>query len=226
MKKNCVVLFALLVVSVVAAFVVRNCLFEEDNINNYMTLEVLQSEKMIVNSYSIEDDFSEEALARFIEDECESVTDAEYAFEVSPTGNLYINNSVIMQEVLVDSIIKGQCEYEKIWICSEGSTIQYNDDNTYGYIGLDYSLMQRDSSYLVFCIPSEINEYSDKKVYNTDDSFWFSYYNITGDSEKVMEDVYYDKEMEFYTDSRVVLDGFNELKKEIFEMLGIRKKKQ
>lgn len=221
MKKNGIVLVAFIAASVIAAFVVRNTFFEENNINNYTTVEMLQKEELIIDNYATEEDFSEEELKIFVESECEAVLDSEYVFKVSPTGNLYFNNSVIMQEVLVDSVIVGQCKNQKIWICCEGSTITDNKNNTYSLIGLDYSLMQPECQYLVFCMPSEINEYSKEKVYHIDDSLWFSYYNITKDSEKMMENEYYDKEIEFYTDSEKILGCFNQLKIEIFKMLEI-----
>lgn len=219
MKQNSIVLLGLIIVSIMAAFGVRNYFFEKSNITNYMELKTLQNERMIVESYSSEEDFSEEDLRNFIRDESEMAMQREYIFEVIPTGKLYINNSVIMQEVSVLNTIKGTCEYEKIWIRSEGCTIARKDENAFGYIGLDYSLMQQENTYLVFCVPSEINQHSDKKIYNTDDSLWFPYYNITKNSENVMKSRYYDKEIEFYTDSEVILNSFYQLKNEIFERL-------
>lgn len=221
MKKNIIALLGLILISVILAIVVRNNMFEKSHISNYVTLDVLQNEKLMINSYSTEKDFSEEDLARFVECECEVALERENVFVVYPTGNLYVNNSVIMQEVLVEEVIKGQCEYEKIWICSQGSSIIDNGDNTYVYVGLDYSLMQLENKYLVFCIPSEINDYSNKKIYNIDDNLWFSYYNITRDSEMVMEDTLYNENIEFYTDSELVLRYYNSLKEELFEILKV-----
>jgi hypothetical protein len=216
MKKNSIIFIVALMLCCVAAFFTKKLLFIENDMNNYIMLNKLQDKTMVVENYSTQEDFSEEELKSFVATQCEAAMDSEYVLNVTPTGNLYINNSVLMQEVMVNRVIKGKCVYEKIWICSEGCTIEYGND-VYDLLGMDYSLMQLENQYIVFCIPSEINQYSDKKVYYTDDTLWFPYYNITSTHENVMEDEYYNKNIEFYTDSDTILKYYNQLKVNILK---------
>jgi hypothetical protein len=220
-KKNIIALFGLLLISIVLAIIVRNTMFKKDSISNYMTLDEVQSKNLTVANYNYKEEFEEEYLDDFAEEVYNNALECENAFIVSPTGNLYVNNEVIMQEAIVEQIIKGQCKYEKIWICSEGSSIERSSDDAYTYKGITYSLMQLENKYLVFCDPSEINDYSDKKIYYINDSLWFSYYNITKDSDKVMDGRKYDENIEFYTDSEPALKCFNEMKHKIFKGLHI-----
>lgn len=221
MKKNGIVLAIIMIASIIGAYIVRNTFFEETTIKNDTTIETLQKETVIIENFLTEDDFSKEELETFVERESKTALDSEYVFKVSPTGNLHFNNSVIMQEVLIERVIVGSCKEEKIWICCNGSILVNKEDNTYSIEGLEYSLMQPEYEYLVFCIPSEVNTYTKENIYHIDDSLWFSYYNITKDSEKIMENVYYDKELELYTDSNRLLGYFNELKTKIFELFEI-----
>lgn len=221
MKKNGIVLAIVMIASIIGAYIFKNTFFEETNIKNDTTIEALQKETVIIENFLTEDDFSKEELETFVERESKTALDSEYVFKVSPTGNLHFNNSVIMQEVLIESVIVGTCNEEKIWICCGGSTIVKNKDNIYSIAGLEYSFMQPEYEYLVFCIPTEVNPYTTEKVYYVDDNLWFSYYNITKDSEKIMESVYYEKELELYTNSNLLLGYFNELKRKIFEQFEI-----
>jgi hypothetical protein len=173
MKKYSIIFVVVLVLCCVAGFFVKNFFFIENDIDNYMTLDELQDKKIVLESYSSQVDFSEEDLKKFVETECEAAGNGEYVFNVTPTGNLYINNSVIMQEVSVNSVIKGKCDYEKIWICSQGCSVNYKN-GVYELQGMDSSFMQPEDQYLVVCIPSEINSYSDKKVYYTVNKGWHS----------------------------------------------------
>jgi hypothetical protein len=118
MKKNIIIFIGVLILCCVAAFSARTFLFTENDMDNYMTLDDLQNKKIVIESYSSQDDFSEKKLNSFVKTEFEVANACEYVFNVTPTGNLYINSSVIMQEVSVNSVIKGKCDNKKIWICS------------------------------------------------------------------------------------------------------------
>jgi hypothetical protein len=58
---------------------------------------------------------------------------------------------------------------------------------------------------------------SDEKVYYVDDALRFPYYDITSTNEYVMKDEYYNKDIEFYTDSEKILRCYNQLKASILK---------
>lgn len=212
MKKNVMILIGLILISVVLAFVAKGIFFQKSNLDHFMTLERLQQECLLVDSCIAEMDFPEAEWPQFVEEECATAAECPNVLEVSPTGNLYVNGSVIMQEVQVENVRKGSCAANRIWICSQGSTVRENGDGTYRLTGMDYALMQTDCRYLVFCTSSELNDCLEQKVYNLDDSLWFPYYNLTRDTENVLTEERYDPQVEFYTDSENVLGMLQELK--------------
>lgn len=216
MKKQTAIFTGMIVLlSILAAIVVKSTFFQETSINNNMKLGELQSQKLFLDTYAGKTDWDEESLKEFVEEEFSSVEDAGNVMIATPTNNIFCNRAVIMQEVRVVENKKGTCKEKTIWLVSEGSTVKRGKDGSLTLMGLDYSLMQTGCNYLVFCKPFESNAYSDKKVYFLDDSFWFPYYNLTRDSLQVMQDKSYHKEIEFYAETKEILEAFQELKKKI-----------
>lgn len=92
-----------------------------------------------------------------------------------------------------------------------------NSNGEVTLVGYDYGLMKGKNKYLIFCKASEINKWSNRKIYEIDDSMWFSYFNLDKDSNVLATDNNYDMEIEFYTDSSDVLKFYNSMKKRIID---------
>ena len=92
-----------------------------------------------------------------------------------------------------------------------------NSNGEVTLVGDDYGLMKGKNKYLIFCKASEINKWSNRKIYEIDDSMWFSYFFFFLDSNVLATDNNYDMEIEFYTDSSDVLKFYNSMKKRIID---------
>lgn len=216
MKRQTAIFTAgIVLLSILAAIVVKTSFFQETSISNNMMLDDLQNQKLFLDTYSTKGDWNEESLKDFVEEELSGIEKAQNVMIATPTNNIFCNRAVIMQEVRVVENKKGKCKEKTIWMVSKGSTVKREKDGNLTLMGIDYSLMQTGCNYLVFCYPFESKAYSDKKVYFLDDSFWFPYYNLTRDSLRVMPDKLYHKDIEFYAETKEILEAFQELKKKI-----------
>lgn len=218
MKKiiKLVFLFSI-IISIAGAFLVRNYGMKKTDILTEMKDFSLEKRITKLDSYSNENDIELYDAEQMIEDEIESGKETQCIVEACPTGCTYVNNTVLMQEVEVKKVIKGNCEYKKIWISNNGSTINVDKDGEVTLVGYDYGLMKEKNKYLIFCKASEINKWSNRKIYEIDDSMWFSYFNLDKDSNVLATDNNYDMEIEFYTDSSDVLKFYNSMKKRIID---------
>lgn len=77
--------------------------------------------------------------------------------------------------------------------------------------------MEEDCEYLLFCEATDINKYSDRKVFQEHSGMWLCCYNITRDSDKTVNNEYpdyndYDKNIEYYNSKKEVLEYYIETK--------------
>ncbi len=212
-----VVLVCSIIISLTCGVFVRYFCIKESNIETEMSNFSLEDKITKLDYYSDENDFDLDELEQMIKDEVESGKESECIIEAYPTGCTYVNNTVLMQEVEVKEVIKGKCKYKKIWISNNGSTINVDKDGEVILAGFEYGLMKKNNKYLIFCQASEINDWSNKKVYEINDSMWFPYFNLDKNSNKLASNSKYDREIEFYTDSPIILKFYNSLKKEIID---------
>ncbi len=209
--------FSTIIIFFVGGFLVRWEYRKESGIENEMNNFSLEKQITKLDYYSDESDFDLEELDQMIKDEIENGKESECIVEAYPTGKTYVNNSVLMQEVEVKKVIKGNCESKKVWINNNGATVNVDKNGEAILVGYDYGLMKENNRYLIFCQASEINDWSNKKIYDINDMMWFSYFNLDKNSNELASDNYYNPNIEFYTGSEVVLEFYNNLKKEIID---------
>lgn len=212
-------LASVLVIAVLAV-IIRNMAFPACPITNNMTLKELS--KLDIRVAYIEDSksWTDEVYDSFCENELSGAKECSNILVGRPTGNIYFNRGTILQEVFVRKVIKGSCKYEKIWLQNGlQSTLEYDSDKVI-LSGMDRSFMQEDCDYLLFCSSSAVNKYSDKKVYTEASGMWFGCYNITRDSEIVMEanENKYNSQIEFYTSSKRTMQCYNKTKGKLLEI--------
>lgn len=209
MKKTIGIFTSLIIIfSLIAAIAVRNSFFKYSLLSNDMTLDKLQTVKILMDAYGAKDDWDGDLLKEFVEEQLLCAKEAACVVKVKPTNHVYINDSILMQEAKVTACVKGNCKDRLIWIASEGATITEDKYGNFILHQLDYSLMQNDCEYLAFITPLGSNAYSDKKVYFADENLWFSYFNLTRDSAQIMKDKYYHSDIEFYAQTKDILTSF------------------
>ena len=198
----------------------RNIAFPSSPISNTMTLEELQKMEIQVGYVETSETWTDEVYDAYYNNQIEGSKEAGCILIGVPTGNLYFNRGTILQEVLVEQVIRGTCKYEKIWLQNGlRSTLVYEEEHV-TLKGMDRSFMQEDCKYLLFCDPIATNKYSDRKVYTEADAMWFGCYNLTRDCDVIMgeNENAYNPDIEFYTSSEKTMQYYNEAKRALVEM--------
>ena len=193
---------------------IRNIAFQNAPCKNEMTLEELQSKSIKVKYVETGENWTEEMYTNFSKEQLEASKECSYIFKVIPTGNIYFNAGIILQEVTVEDVIRGKCEYETIWIHNGlRTTMKYNGKNII-LLGMDRSFMQEDCEYLLFCDSLPTNKYSNKKVFHEAEEMWMGCYNVTRDCEETVQKKLadYNAKIEFYSNSEKIISCYNEAK--------------
>lgn len=218
-KKIAIALFVI-VFAVVGSITIKTIAFPASPLSNTMTLEELQKMEIQVGYVETSETWTDEVYDAYYNNQIEGSKEAGCILIAIPTGNLYFNRGTILQEVLVEQVIRGTCKYEKIWLQNGlRSTLVYEDEHV-TLKGMDRSFMQEDCKYLLFCDSLATNKYSDRKVYTETDAMWFGCYNLTRDCAIVMgeNENTYRSEIEFYTSSEKNMQYYNEAKRALIEM--------
>jgi len=223
-NKKVYVLCGLLVVvllTIALAPFIKGQVFSYAPISNEMLLEDLQKQKIRVTYVETIEDWDETSIKQFGDEQLRKSKKCKTIFVVKPTGNLYFNAGLIMQEVTIKKVIKGKETSDTIWVRNGlHSTLTYDKKkNEVELSGMDRSFMQTDCEYLLFCKALETNPYSNQKMYTEFGNMWFGCYNLTNSSDKTVpiKNAYYDSSIEFYVDDEELLSGFNEAKKKLIE---------
>lgn len=193
--------------------------FRKAPCENEMILGDLQSQSIAVEYVETDEGWSDESLSEFCQSQMELSDNCSTILRVKPTENIYFNQSVILQEVSVEDVMKGDCPYKKIWLDHGLASSLIYQDNKIILSGMERSLMQEDCEYLLFCDPVETNSYSDRKVYREMDEMWIGCYNITRDCLDTVKKDYplYDEKIEFYCTSKRLLECYMDTKKALME---------
>lgn len=205
------------------AYVLRMIAFKKAPCKNEMKLSQLQKNDIKVQYLDSSEDWTEAELDDFRSNEIEVAKTCEYIFKAKPTGKIYFNRSVILQEVRVEKVIRGACDYSTIWINNGlAATLTYDEGNII-LTGMPRSFMQEDCEYLIFCEAADINKYSDRKVFQEQEGMWLCCYNVTRDCDTTVNKEYpdyndYDKNIEYYNSNKGVLEYYIETKKILMEM--------
>lgn len=215
----CLLVFVL--VTIAFAPFIKGKVFSDAPISNEMTLEELQKQKIRVTYVETIKDWDETSIEEFGDEQLRKSKKCKTILVVKPTGNLYFNEGLIMQEVRIKKVIKGTETSDTIWVRNGlHSTLTYDKEkNEVELSGMNRSFMQTDCEYLLFCKPLETNAYSNRKMYTEVGNMWFGCYNLTKSSNKTvpLKNAYYDSSVEFYGDDEKLLFGFNEAKKKLME---------
>jgi hypothetical protein len=201
--------------------VIKKQMFSDAPLSNDMTLEELQKQKIQVTYVNSIESWNEQMIREFGKKQLKKSKKCPGIFIVKPTGNLYFNEGLILQEAKLEKVIKGKESSDTIWLRNGlHSTLTYHKKKKEVELsGMDRSFMQTDCEYLLFCEPQESNSYSARKIYTETDKMWFGCYNLTKSSYQVVspENAYYDSSIEFYVDDKKLLNGFNEGKRKLVE---------
>lgn len=195
--------------------VLGNIAFKKSPLENSMTLQELQNMEIQVDYIEDSKDWTDEWYNSFVNDQLLAAEECGNILIVKPTGNIYFNRGLILQEAEVLNVLKGGCTYETIWLRNGlRSTLEYENDRVI-LKGMDRSFMQEDCEYLFFCDALSTNEYSEKKVYIESDAMWFGCYNLTRDNIIAMEEGNntYNPLIEFYTSSERTAKCYSEAKR-------------
>ncbi len=199
--------------------VVRNLAFRSSPLSNHMTVEEVESLGITVGYIETSEEWTDDVYDSFCKEQKSGAKECGNIFVGIPTGNIYFNRGTILEEVTVEQVIEGNCKYDTIWIRNGlNCTLRYEDGGVF-LKGMDRSFMQKDCKYLLFCDSSPTNKYSDKKVYTETEFMWHGCYNITRNSDYVMEEGenQYNPRIEFYTTSQRTLDVFNQAKSKLMK---------
>lgn len=202
------------------AVIVRIIAFPTCPLSANMTLDELNKMNLKVGYIEDSASWTSEVYETFCDNEIAGAKECDSILVGEPTGKIYFNRGTILQEVLVEEIIRGNCPYEKIWLQNGlKSTLLYDEDAVV-IDGMDRSFMQKGCEYMLFCTPSATNKHSDKKVYTEADGMWFGCYNLSRDSDIVMKDNQneYNPQIEFYTSSEKTMQCYNKTKKKLIEL--------
>lgn len=215
--------FGILVIGVAICFIsvvlLRDKIFETSPLKNEMTLNELQSMQIQVEYIEDSKGWTDEWYNSFVNDQLSAAEESENILIVKPTGNIYFNKGLILQEAKVLDVLEGDCQYELVWLRNGlRSTLEYKDGKVV-IRGMDRSFMQEDCKYLLFCDELSTNAYSKKKVYVEPDAMWFGCYNLTRDNIIAMkeDDNTYNPLIEFYTSSERTAEIYRETKKQLIE---------
>lgn len=207
------------------AFVLKHYAFQDAPITQNMTLEQIQQLPIKMAYVETEEGWNEASYASFCKKQLAGAEKSDCIMKVTPTGNLYINRGLILQEVSVKNVIKGECRYDTIWIKNGlRNGLVYRGKDVL-LAGKDTSFMQEGCEYLVFIEPAATNQYSEKKVYEEFEEMWFGCYNLTKDSNTIVDanEPEYDPDIEFYTSNEKLIECYNEAKKELVKKYCVEK---
>lgn len=214
----CGVLVFVLLTMILAPFI-KSQVFSYAPITNEMTLEDLQKQKIQVTYVETIEGWSEKDITQFGKEQLKKSKKCKNVFIVKPTGNIYFNQGLILQEVRINKVIKGKETADTIWVRNGlHSTLHYKKKKDEVELsGMNRSFMQTDCEYLLFCKPSETNIYSTHKIYTEAGNMWFGCYNLTKSSDQVVpaKNAYYDSSIEFYADSEKLLLAFQDAKERL-----------
>ena len=203
----------------IGAIVLPKKAFKTASIKNTMTLEELQALPIQVKYVEDIESWNEDFFSGFCQEQLDGAEKCGNIFKVTPTGNIYINYQLIMEEAKIESVIKGTCTDKTIWLKNGlAATVEYDGKNVM-LDGMDRSFMQKGCEYLVFVEEEKTNPYSERKVYTEQENMWFGCLNITRDSDTVVDGdgARYDVETEFYANDKKIIDCYNETKKVLME---------
>lgn len=201
------------------AVIYKSMAFKDSPLSNEMTMKQLSHLNMRVDNVVDESGWDESVFESYTDNQLAGAEECNSILVGKPTGNIYFNKGTILQEVKVENVIRGTCKYEKIWLQNGlRSTLAY-DGNDVIIKGMDRNFMQEDCEYLLFCTPSGVNRYSDRKIYTEAEGMWFGCYNLTRDSDILIteDNKRYHPNAEFYTSSQRVLQCYNEAKKKLIQ---------
>ncbi len=212
----------ILLILLLAPFL-KQQVFSDAPISNKMTLEELQKQKIRVTYVETMKEWDNASIKAFGEEQLKKAKKCKTVFIVKPTGNLYFNEGLILQEVKIEKIVRGKEMSDTIWVRNGlHSTLTYDKEKGEVELsGMNRSFMQIGCEYLLFCKPFETNQYSKHKIYTEVDDMWFGCYNLTKSSNKTvsLKKAYYDPSIEFYVDDKRLLSAFNEAKKKVMEYI-------
>jgi hypothetical protein len=214
-------LTAAVAVVLLLAIVIKNIAFLNpfSNSANETTLEQLEQFHIKIDYVVDETDWDDSFFESFTDIQLEKAEECGDILIGTPTGNIYFNVGGIYQEVEVEEVIRGNCEYKTIWLHNGlTSTFEYDGDSVI-LKSMHRNLMQEDCRYLLFCNASAANEYSDRKVYREPDDMWFGCYNLTRDSDILLteDNREYNPKIEFFTSSERILECYIAAKKKLIE---------
>lgn len=198
---------------------VKKMAFPSCPITNSMTLDEVQKLDLRVKNIETSEGWTSEWYDSFCDEQMAGAKQCANILVGKPTGNIYFNKGTILQEVVVQEVLKGKCKYKKIWLQNGYlSTLEYEKGKVM-ISGMDRSFMQEDATYLLFCDSLATNRYSDKKVYTETEGMWFGCYSLTRSSDIVMEEGNnkYNEEIEFYTSSEKTIEYYNKAKQMLIE---------
>lgn len=203
----------------VGIYLLKAIAFRKAPCENEMTLGELQKQSIAVEYVETDESWSDESLSVFCQRQMELAENCNTILKARPTGNIYFNQSVILQEVFVEDVMTGDCPYKKIWLDHGLASTMIYQGNQIILSGMERSFMQEDCEYLLFCDPVETNRYSDRKVYREMDEMWIGCYNITRDCMVPVKKDYplYDEKIEFYCTSEKLLGCYRDTKKMLLE---------
>lgn len=214
-------LLAFVLLTIVLAPFIKGQVFSSAPISNEMTLEDLQKQKIRVTYVETIKDWDEASIAEYGDEQLKKSKKCKTIFVVKPTGNLYFNEGLTLQEVKIKKVIKGKETSDTIWVRNGlHSTLTYDKKkNEVELSGMDRSFMQTDCEYLLFCKAMETNSYSSRKMYAETSKMWFGCYNLTKSSDRIVpaKNAYYDSAIEFYADDERLLSAFNDAKKKLIQ---------
>lgn len=222
MKKR-LIWTAAIIFSIVVVFgsavLIRTFAFRESEVKNEMTLEELQQLNIKMDYVETIDSWNEEFFSSFCQNQLDGAESCENILKVTPTGNLYINSHLILQEAKVEGVIKGNCIYSTIWLQNGLCCTLQDRGEDILLTGSSRSFMQEGCEYLIFGEEAATNAYSEKKVYTEIENMWFGCYNLNRDSDRVVDDKEpsYDPEIEFYADDKKIIGCYNKAKQELIK---------
>ena len=99
------------IISLIAAFGIKSVNSKKSDMSAEMRDFSLEKNIDILDYYYGENDYDLKEEKSMIKDELKNASDNSVVVKVVPTGNTYANNGVIMQEVNVQKVYKGKCQY-------------------------------------------------------------------------------------------------------------------
>lgn len=213
-RNKCVVLLVSICCIICFCYIARQSGYNSAPISMEMTLKELEKQNIRVQYVDEAKGCTDEYFESFVQEQIEESENCSNIFLVNPTGQIYFNKDIILQEVEVKQVIKGKCSYDKVWISNGLSSTLTYDGTDVILSGMERSFMQTKCEYLLFCDTSYINKYSDKKIYSESENMWIGCYNVTRDCVTTVEGdlCYYDPAIEYYSTNKKLLNSYMETK--------------